>query len=135
MGDHHSINSYSPAVSFSPSPRLIFWLAAFYLRHYIATLIPAWMPARRFLASFTAFAFISPGAPIIANIQARLGASFLGFMCPLWVVLLHGPRCGAAPHNKDEWTSLFVALALGSGSFVVALAMSKGRPDAATPPA
>jgi uncharacterized membrane protein len=113
---------------------LIFGWQHFIYADYIATLIPAWMPARLFLAYFTGCAFITAGTAIITNIQARLSATLLGFMFLLWVVLLHGSRCAASPYNKDECTSLFVALALGGGSFVVALAMSKSRPDAATPP-
>jgi hypothetical protein len=78
--------------------------------------------------------FVPASASAGVKINARLGATLLGFMFLLWVVLLHGPRCAVSPHNKDEWTSLFVALMLGGGAFVVALAMSKSRPDAATPP-
>jgi hypothetical protein len=79
---------------------LIFAWQHFIYADYIATLIPAWMPARLFLASFTGCAFITPGAAIITNIQARLGATLLGFMFLLWVVLLHGRRYAAAPRNK-----------------------------------
>jgi hypothetical protein len=45
----------------------------------------------------------------------------------LWTVLLHAPRVFAHIHNKDELTSLFVALAMSEGSFIVAGAVSKSR--------
>jgi hypothetical protein len=38
----------------------------------------------------------------------------------LWVFLLHLPRVAAAPHNGNEWTSLFVALAMSGGALLIA---------------
>ncbi len=94
---------------------------------YIATLIPAWMPTHLFLTYFTGSAFIAAAMAIATRIQARLGASSLGLMFLLWVVLLHAPRVFGHIHNKDELTSLFVALAMSGGSFIVAGAVSKSR--------
>jgi hypothetical protein len=94
---------------------------------YIATLIPAWMPAHLFSAYFTGTAFIAAAIAIASRIQARLAAKFLGLMFFLWVVLLHAPRVYAHIHNKDELTSLFVALAMSGGSFIVVGAVSKSR--------
>jgi uncharacterized membrane protein YphA (DoxX/SURF4 family) len=79
---------------------------------YIATLIPAWMPAHLFLTYLTGTAFIAAAIAIASGIQARLGAALLGLMFLLWTVLLHAPRVFAHIHNKDELTSLFVALAM-----------------------
>jgi hypothetical protein len=47
----------------------------------------------------------------------------------LWVVVLHAPRVAASPHNGDEWSSLFVALALGGGALI--LAHATALPDRA----
>src|SRR6202162_3236067 len=52
------------------------------------------------------------------------GAGLLGLMFLLWTILLHTPRVFAHIHNKDELTSLFVALAMSGGSFIVAGAVS-----------
>jgi hypothetical protein len=38
----------------------------------------------------------------------------------LWVVILHAPRVYASLHNGDEWSSLFVALAMAGASFFIA---------------
>jgi hypothetical protein len=38
----------------------------------------------------------------------------------LWVVVLHAPRVCASLHNGDEWSSLFVALAMAGASFLIA---------------
>jgi len=45
----------------------------------------------------------------------------------LWTVLLHAPRVFARIHNKDELTSLFVALAMSGGSFIVAATVPKSK--------
>jgi len=106
---------------------LIFGVQHFMYAAYIATLIPAWMPAHLFLAYFTGTAFIAAAIAIASRIQARLGAALLGLMFLLWTVLLHAPRVFAHIHNKDELTSLFVALAMSGGSFIVEGAVSKSR--------
>ena len=106
---------------------LIFGVQHFMYAAYIATLIPAWMPAHLFLAYFTGVAFIAAAIAIASRIQGRLAAQLLGLMFLLWTVLLHAPRVFAHIHNKDELTSLFVALAMSGGSFIVAGALSKSR--------
>jgi uncharacterized membrane protein YphA (DoxX/SURF4 family) len=106
---------------------LIFGVQHFMYAAYIATLIPPWMPAHLFLAYFTGAAFIAAAIAIASGIQARLGAGLLGLMFLLWTVLLHAPRVFAHIHNKDELTSLFVALAMSGGSFIVGAVVSKSR--------
>jgi len=59
---------------------LIFGVQHFMYAPYIATLIPAWMPAHLFLAYFTGVAFIAAAIAIASGIQARLGAVLLGLM-------------------------------------------------------
>jgi uncharacterized membrane protein YphA (DoxX/SURF4 family) len=106
---------------------LIFGVQHFMYAPYIATLIPAWMPAHLFLAYFTGAAFIAAAIAIASGTQARLGAGLLGLMFLLWTVLLHAPRVFAHMQNKDELTSLFVALAMSGGSFILAAVASKSR--------
>jgi hypothetical protein len=60
-----------------------------------------------------------------SDLFARLGATWLGIMFLLWVLVLHAVRVAAALHNGDEWASLFVALALSGGSFILAQAASR----------
>ena len=87
---------------------------------FVATLIPSWIPARLFWAYFVGAAFIGACLAIVSGKLARLAATLLGIMFFLWVVMLHAPRVAAAPHNADEWVSMFVALAMSGGAFVVA---------------
>jgi uncharacterized membrane protein len=108
---------------------LIFGVQHFMYASYIATLIPRWMPAHLFLAYFTGVAFIAAAIAIASRIQARLAAALLALMFLLWTVLLRAPRVFAHIHNKDELTSLFVAVAMSGSSFIVAGAVSKSKYD------
>ena len=112
----------------------VFSMAVFGIQHFlyapfIATLIPSWIPAHLFWVYFTGIGFIASSLAILTQIGARLAATMLGVMFFLWVLVLHAPRVAASLHNGDEWSSLFVALALGGGAFVLARASS--QPDRA----
>jgi uncharacterized membrane protein len=104
---------------------VIFGAQHFMYAPFIATLIPAWIPAHFFWVYFTGIGFIATALAIITGIQARLGATLLGIMFLLWVILLHAPRVFAQPHNGDELTSLFVAMAMGGSCLVTAATARK----------
>lgn len=87
---------------------------------FVATLIPEWIPGRLFWAYFVGVGFIATCLAIVSGKLARLAATLLGTMFFLWVVMLHAPRVAAALHNANEWTSMFVALAMSGGAFIVA---------------
>ena len=87
---------------------------------FIATLVPAWIPAHLFWAYFVGLAFLAAAISIVTRRYMKLGAGLLGLMFFLWVVALHGPRMAAAVHNGDEWTSALVALSMCGGSWLIA---------------
>jgi uncharacterized membrane protein YphA (DoxX/SURF4 family) len=99
---------------------LIFGIQHFMYANFIATLITPWIPGHLFWTYFTGVAFIATALAIVTNIYARLASFLLGVMFLLWVLVLHAPRSIASWHNGDEWTSLFVALATGGASLIVA---------------
>lgn len=101
-------------------PLLVFGVQHFLYARFIATLVPAWIPGRLFWAYFIGGAFVAAALSIATQTAARLSAILLGIMFFLWVLILHLPRVAAAPHNGNEWTSLFVALAMSGGSLLVA---------------
>ncbi len=92
---------------------------------FVATLIPAWMPGRLFWAYFVGVAFFAAALAIVSGKLAPLAATLLGAMFLLWVVMLHAPRVAAALHNANEWTSMFVALAMSGGAWIVAGALAE----------
>jgi uncharacterized membrane protein YphA (DoxX/SURF4 family) len=91
---------------------------------FIATLIPAWIPGKLFWAYFVGFAFFALALSLILGIKVRLATTLSGLMFLSWVIILHGPRVAANLHTETEWTSLFIALAMGGISFIVAGASS-----------
>jgi hypothetical protein len=87
---------------------------------FIATLIPAWIPAHLFWAYFAGVAFVACALAILTGSYARLACSLLGLMFLLWVGVLHGPRVVRAFGNGNEWSSLLVALAMSGGAWIFA---------------
>jgi uncharacterized membrane protein len=101
-------------------PMVIFGVQHFQFAPVIAGLIPSWIPGDLFWAYFTGAAFVVAALSIMLNRLGRLGATLLGIMFFLWVVVLHAPRVLASVHNGDEWSSAFVALTMSGGAFIVA---------------
>jgi len=106
---------------------VIFGIQHFLYASFIASLIPMWMPAHLFLAFATGTALIAAGLAIGSHIFSRLASTLLGVMFLLWFLLLHTPRVIAQPHNGDELTSAFVALAFSGASFLLAAYSSKSH--------
>ena len=102
------------------APLLVFGVQHFLYARFIATLVPAWIPGRLFWAYLVGVAFVAAALSIATQKAARLSATLLGLMFFLWVLIVHLPRVAAAPHNGNEWTSLFVALAMSGGALLVA---------------
>jgi hypothetical protein len=104
---------------------VVFAVQHFMYARFVATLVPAWIPARLFWAYFTGAAFVAAALAIATKRMLGMAAMLLGTMFLLWVVLLHAPRVAGAIRNGNEVTSLFVAVAMCGLSF--ALAGAYGR--------
>jgi uncharacterized membrane protein YphA (DoxX/SURF4 family) len=98
----------------------IFGIQHFMLIPFIASLIPAWMPGRVFLAYFTGASFIAAALAFAAGKLTRLAGVLLAAMFLIWVVTLHAPRVAHAIANGDEWCSMLIAVAMAAGGLVVA---------------
>ena len=105
---------------------IIFGIDHFLALVFIANLIPAWIPFHVFWVAFFGAAFIAAGVSIGLNLLLRWGACGLGLMFGIWVVTLHLPRVLGlygipnAPHNPNEWSSLFIAVGLWGGLWAIA---------------
>ena len=99
---------------------VVFGVQHFLYAHFIATLVPTWILGHLFWAYFVGIAFVAAALSIATQIKIDLAATWLGVMFLLWVVVLHLPRVAAALHKGNEWTSLFVALAMSGGAFMLA---------------
>jgi uncharacterized membrane protein len=82
--------------------------------------IPAWVPGRLLWAYLTGVVLIAAGACIGANKGARSGATSLGIMLLLWVLLLQAPRLAVHLNNGNAWTATFETLALCAVAWVLA---------------
>jgi uncharacterized membrane protein YphA (DoxX/SURF4 family) len=98
---------------------IVFGIQHFQYAAFIATLIPNWIPAHLFWAYFVGVAFFGASLSIVSRIQVRLATGLLGLMFLLWVLILHIPRAVTAAHGSNEWTSLFVALAMAGGALIL----------------
>jgi uncharacterized membrane protein len=107
---------------------VIFGWQHFLYAQFLATLVPAWLLAHLFWIYFTGTGMIAAGLGITFNVLAAISGYGLALMFGLWVLVLHGPRVIAKPHNGDEISSLFVALAFCGASLIAAGAMpASGR--------
>jgi hypothetical protein len=112
---------YLLAVSF-----IVFGVDHFLAHAPIGTLIAPWIPWHVFWIAFFGAGFVAAGLSIGLDILLRWGAACIGLMFAIWVFTLHLPRTllglygGSGPHSPDEWSSLFIAIALWGGSWALA---------------
>jgi uncharacterized membrane protein len=112
----------------SPLRVLARWLLAISLgiigiQHFqyaqgVAGLITAWIPAKLFWAIFVGAALCALSLSLVLNKFLYWSTRLAALMFLLWVPILHAPRVAANIHTETEWTSMFVALAIG-GIFLV----------------
>ena len=103
----------------------VFGILHFIFVDYVARVQPSWIPGHVFWAYFTGVAHIAAGLSIVTNIKARLAANLLALMFGLWVLILHGPRVVASLHNRNEWASGIIAMAMCGGSLLVAGSLAR----------
>ncbi|GAB3325581.1 hypothetical protein GCM10027299_23880 [Larkinella ripae] len=101
---------------------IVFGIQHLMYADYIATLIPAWIPAPLGWAYFVGLAFFATALSLSIRRQSRFSATLLGLMFLLWVLLLHLPRVMVRFRTETEWTSLWIALAMGGIAFLFASA-------------
>src|SRR5215469_447062 len=105
---------------------IIFGIDHFLGLAFIANFVPNWIPFHAFWVAFFGIAFIAGGISIALNVLLRWGAFGLGLMFGIWVVTLHLPRVlglygiPGAFHDADEWSSMFIAVALWGGLWAIA---------------
>jgi hypothetical protein len=101
-------------------PLIVF--AAQHVRYaeFVAGLVPAWIPGHLFWVYLVAAGFVLASVAIATGRLAWWAATLLGVQFLIWVVVLHLPRALAAHGSGKEWTSLFVAMAMGGGAWAIA---------------
>jgi uncharacterized membrane protein len=99
----------------------------FVYAEFVAGLVPSWIPGHLFWTYFAGVALIAGGIGMTIPWTTRLAASLSALMIFLWVLLLHIPRAAASPHDSNETTAVFEALAMCGAAAIVG--MSDRRRD------
>ena len=100
---------------------VVFAVQHFMYARFVATLVPAWIPARLFWAYFTGVAFVAAAVSIATKRMLRLAAMLVGNdVFALGRAAACASSGGCASRNGNEVTSLFVAVAMCGVSFVLA---------------
>jgi uncharacterized membrane protein len=99
---------------------IVFGAQHFMYTKFIAYIVPAFLPQHTFWVILTGIALIAAGLSIATTIADKIAAYSIFALFFGWLVMLHIPRILHAPHNGDEWSSGFVALALSGASLLIA---------------
>jgi uncharacterized membrane protein len=105
----------------------VFGFVHFSYPQAVADFIRPWMPARLFWAYFTGIAFCAAGLAMLTGVLARLASFWFAIMITSWVLILHIPRVAAAVHDRHEWTTLFIAVAMMGGAWTLAASFANAR--------
>ena len=105
---------------------VVFGVDHFLALGFIANLLPGWIPWHVFWVAFFGVVLIASGVSVGVDVLLRWGAAGAGLMFGIWVVTLHLPRVlglygvPGAPSNANEWSSLFIAVAMWGGLWALA---------------
>jgi len=101
------------------SSLIVFGIQHIVYAPFIASLIPSWIPGNYFWAHVTGLALFTAGLSITLEWKNNISSLGLGIMISLWIALVHFPRLQANARDYHEWTSLFQAVIITSGAFVL----------------
>jgi uncharacterized membrane protein len=109
-------------------PMVVFGIQHFIYVDFVLTLMPVWIPGRRFWTYFTGVALIAGGTGItLGKIGRRavgqLAATLLGVMIFLFVLLVHVPQVVATPDDPRQLTYLCQALTFSGMALVASATM------------
>jgi len=85
---------------------------------FVATLVPAWLPARAAWVHLAGAALVAGGLGLLVPSARRLAARCTSAMILAWVPLVHLPRALANPGDANETTALFEAIAFAAGAWL-----------------
>jgi putative oxidoreductase len=85
-------------------PWIIFGTQHFMYAGFVATLVPAYMPAKIFWVYLTGTAMIAAGISLIINIKAELAATLLAIMLGCFILLVHTHSLSTHPEVPISWT-------------------------------
>jgi hypothetical protein len=93
-------------------PMIVFGFQHLLYADFVASEIPAWIPASYFWANATGTALVAAGISILAEVKNKLSTLLLASMIGLWIMVLHLPRVLISPKDAMEWASLLQSVAI-----------------------
>lgn len=102
------------------APLLVFAVQHIIYAGFVADIVPVWIPWHLFWTYFVAAVFIAAALSIVAGPMRWWAATLLGVQFLLWVPLVHIPLVLRAPASGNQWSSLFVAMAMWGGAWAIA---------------
>lgn len=91
---------------------------------YVASVIPAWLPAHVLFGYATGVAHVASGLSILSGVLTRVAAFCTAAMFGSWVLILHLPRALAHMQSPSEWTSMLIAVGMCGGALLIADSVS-----------
>lgn len=85
-----------------------------------ASLVPAWLPLRPGLAIATGACHLAAGAAVLIGVVPRLAARLEAAMMSIFTALVWAPAVIAKPAIADNWSELFLSIALSGAAWLVA---------------
>ena len=102
---------------FFASALVVFGILHLMYADFIASLIPDWISFHIFWTYLVGVGFFAASISLIVVIKQELAMNLLGAMFLFWVVFVHAPRVFHHFTDRDEWSSLLIALAISGISF------------------
>jgi uncharacterized membrane protein len=101
---------------------LVFGTAHFLVGSHLAKTLPDWVPLRVLWPYAIGIVFVAAGLSIVVNWCDTLAATLLGVVFLLWFAILHLPHVISSghPYQVNEWSSMFISLALCGASWIIA---------------
>jgi uncharacterized membrane protein len=106
---------------------VVFGVSHFVYARFTTDMVPAFLPMRPQLTYLTGAIHALAGLALILGVRRRWAASIEALMMSSFVLLVHIPRVAAAPHDRMELTSLFIATTLTSAVRILATSRALAR--------
>ena len=93
---------------------VVFGTAHFVYADFTTKMVPSFLPFRPQLTLLTGSIHVLTGLALVFGLRRRWAAMVEAAMMTGFILLVHGPRVAAAPHDRFEITGLFIAITLSA---------------------